>query len=92
MQPSSRKFGNAVRKCLATFPTSNITCKTKTTSFGGFGMGDGIIAELDCLEPISDEQRSALALVRDEFEAQADNGNHFWISLRCRDYPFGGKI
>lgn len=93
MQPSARKFGNAVRKCLVAHPTHNIIgTKTKTTSFGGMGMGDGIFAELECLEPISDEQRSALALVRDEFEVQADEGNHFIISLGGRAYPFGGKI
>ena len=93
MQPSSRKFGNAVRKCLTDNPFAAIaTVKTSTTSFGGFGFGEGVFSTITADNPIPDNVKALLKSVQQEFEAQADEGNHFIIQLAGSPYPFGGTI
>jgi hypothetical protein len=93
MQPTARQFGNAVKKCLVEHPFGAIaTVKSKTTSFSGFGYGSGIFAEITTTHSIPDSTKDYLKKVQAEFEAQADEGNHFIISLAGSPYPFGGSI
>ena len=92
-QPSARKFGNAVRKCLTDNPFAAIaTVKASTTSFSGLGYGEGIFATITTDHPIPETLKPKLIAVQAEFEALADDGNHFIISLGGSAYPFGGKL
>jgi hypothetical protein len=91
MQPSSRKFGNAVRKVLKDYGFE-APCTATTTSFSGFGYGESIQAEITTSVAIPDDLYEKLLVVRNEFELLADKGNHFIVSLGGSAYPFGGTI
>lgn len=89
-QPSARKYGNAIRNALKNTPYS---CTTKTIGFSGFGYGCSIVAEIRTFDqPITSGLRELLISVRNQFEALADDGNHFIIELKGPAYPFGGTI
>jgi hypothetical protein len=93
MQPSARKFGNAIRKCLNDNPFFTLaTVTTNTIQFSGLGYGAGIFATIKTLNALPDTLIEKLKVIQAEFQAQADNGNRFIISLTGEAYPLGDRI
>ena len=93
-QPTTRKFTTAVKKCLADNNQMSATVKGSTTSFSGFGYGEGTFATIT--SPTSTRLPEAVSLaltkIKDEFNTKADEGNKFIIDLSGPAYPMGGKI
>lgn len=94
MEQTASSFGAAIRKILKNHPEApaGVKVKASTTSFAGFGYGSSVTAEVDSHHLLTDSVVEQLLDVRQQFEKQADEGNHFMITLVGNAYPFHHTI
>jgi len=98
--PTSRQFGNALRKKLKELSVE-ATVKVATTTFAGLGYGEGCFASIHVEHALSPEQSAAMYKIKENFKSDQDkfkftpgfekNKSTFVIQLKGPDYPFGGK-